>query len=239
MQAGPVYPVSYEADYQERPNRWTTGFRGILVIPWQILLQYIYPIAAGLIVVIVWFAIVFTGRYPKWGWDFMTGFLRFVGRVNGYSSLQTDAWPSFGFGEDPDYPIRVPIGPPQEKYSRLRTGFRLILGIPAMFIAFLMSYLVILAAVISWFTIVFRGYQPSGIHNTLSVANTYLVRSAAYFLLVTEKLPPVADQPVADQPPPPPDLPPPDPATAIGGPTPGVTPPQTAGGTEGSAGPQA
>jgi hypothetical protein len=229
-----MYPVAYEADHQERPNRWKTGFRFVLVIPWQILLQYIYPIAIGVIAVIVWFAILFTGRYPKWAWEFMAGFLRFTGRVTGYSSLQTDAWPSFGFGDDPDYPIRVHIGPPQERYSRARVFFRLILGIPAMFIAFLMTYLVMIASVASWFTIVFRGYQPSGIHNVLSVGIAYIVRSTAYFLLMTERLPPVADQPVA-----PPGLPPPDPATAISAPAPGAAPQQTAGGSEGSAQPPA
>lgn len=197
-----MYPVGYEADYQERHNRWITGFRAILFIPWGILQQYIYPIAVGVISVIVWFGMLFTARYPQWAWEFVIGFLRFNGRVNAFAFLQTDKWPSFGFGADPDYPIRIPIGPPQERYNRWKVAFRLILGIPAIFMLFLLSAMTIFATIASWFTIVFRGYQPTGIHNTLTVGLAYTTRVTAYFLLVTEALPPVSDQGVAPSGPP-------------------------------------
>lgn len=192
-----MYPVIYEADYQERPNRWKTGFRFILVIPWLILLRYIYPIAAGVIVFIAWFALLFTARYPKWAYEFLVGFIRFQARVNAFTAIQTDAWPSFGFDHDPGYPIRVQVEPALERYSRVRVFFRAFLLIPAFLVGALMGYLVLLASVISWFTIVFRGYQPPGMHNALSVGIAYATRLTAYSLLLTEKLPPVSDQGIA------------------------------------------
>ena len=198
-----MYPVGYEADYVELRNRLRVGFRLILAIPWLILAQYIYPIAVFVVAVIAWFALLFTGRYPRWAYDFNAGFLRMWGRVNAFLLLQTDEWPPFGFEQAPQYPIRVPVGPAQERYSRLRVFFRLIIGIPALFVAGLLGYVAQTVSVLSWFTIVFTGRQPAGLHNVLSVGQAYAVRATAYFLLMTERLPPVSDQGVAPSPSPP------------------------------------
>src|SRR5580704_12785045 len=58
------YPVTFEADYAERRNRLTTFFRLIMAIPLAIVL-YVYAIVAAVAVLIAWFAIVFTARYPR------------------------------------------------------------------------------------------------------------------------------------------------------------------------------
>ena len=195
-----MYPVGYEADYAEPRNRVRVGFRLILAIPWLILAQYIYPIAVFVVAFIAWFALLFTARYPKWAYEFNAGFLRMWGRVNAFLLLQTDEWPPFGFEEAPRYPIRVPVARAQERYSRWRVLFRLIIGIPVIFVAGLIGYVGQTVAVLSWFTIVFTGRQPAGLHNVLSVALAYTIRSTAYFLLITERFPPVSDQGLASQP---------------------------------------
>ncbi len=58
------YPVTFEADYVERRNRLTAFFRLILAIPLAIWV-YMYEIVAFVVIVIAWFAIVITGRYPR------------------------------------------------------------------------------------------------------------------------------------------------------------------------------
>ena len=58
------YPVTFEADYSEQRNRLTTFFRLILMIPVAIVL-YVFGIVASIAIVIAWFAIVITGRYPQ------------------------------------------------------------------------------------------------------------------------------------------------------------------------------
>ena len=58
------YPVTFEADYVERRSRLTTFFRLLLVIPHLIVL-YLWGIVAGIAVVIAWFALLFTARYPR------------------------------------------------------------------------------------------------------------------------------------------------------------------------------
>jgi hypothetical protein len=176
----------------EKRSRVKTGFRFILVIPWLILAS-VYLFAAFIVAFLAWFAIVFTARYPEGLYRFNAGVLRNVARVNAYFNLQTDEWPPFGFEEAPEYPIRIPIGPPLERYNRWKTGFRFILGVPVYFILYLISS-VYVAAVIAWFHIVFVGRTATGTHNVLSYALAYQLRATAYFLLMTETLPPISQQ---------------------------------------------
>jgi Domain of unknown function (DUF4389) len=187
-----MYPIRYEADYFENPNRWITGFRLILAIPWFIVAG-VYIVAAFIVAILAWFAIAFTGRHPEGLYNFNAGMLRFLGRANAFFYLQTDRWPTFGFERDPSYPIRVEVDPPLERYNRAKTIFRLILGIPVFFIVYLIGS-VLTASVIAWFHIVFTGRTSAGTHNVITYGLAYYLRATAYFLLMTETLPPISDQ---------------------------------------------
>jgi hypothetical protein len=80
-------------------NRWMPLVKWILVIPHIIVLIFIF-IAVVLCSVFAWFAILFTGRYPKGIFDFVEGFLRWSLRVNAYAFLlTTDEYPPFRLGE--------------------------------------------------------------------------------------------------------------------------------------------
>ena len=51
-------------------------------------------IGAIFAVIVAWFSILFTGRYPRWAFDFVEGFLRWGSRVSGYAFLLiTDRYP--------------------------------------------------------------------------------------------------------------------------------------------------
>jgi hypothetical protein len=188
-----MYPVRYEADFVEQQNRAKAFFRWVLVIPWLIV-GSIYGLAAQVVAILAWFALLFTGRYPQGLYNFQAGFLRFSGRLNAYAWLQTEEWPPFGMEDDRTYPVRVDVYPPLEHYNRWKTFFRLILGIPVMFMLYLMPYFTLIGAMVAWFHIVFMGRTSGGVHNAITVGNAYTLRSIAYFLLVTETLPPVSDQ---------------------------------------------
>jgi hypothetical protein len=177
----------------EKRSRSKTGFRFILVIPW-FLLGSVFIFAAYIVAFLAWFAIIFTGRYPEGLYSFNAGVLRFVARTYGFTYLQTDEWPPFGFEEAPNYPIRAPVAPRRSRYNRWKTGFRFILGIPVFFILYMFSYVWPLGAVVAWFHIVFRGRTAGGTHNVLSWGVAYQLRATAYFLLVTETLPPISEQ---------------------------------------------
>jgi hypothetical protein len=185
-----MYPISYEADPAlEGRNRLTTFFRYIVAIPWLIVAA-IYGFVAQIAAVIAWFAIVFTGRYPEGLYNFNVGYLRMISRVNGFEYLLTDAWPPFGGDESPDYPVRVGVAPPLDTYSRLKTGFRFIVGIPVYLLAIVQAIILSVCAFIAWFAILFTGKLPEGLFNPIRSASAYLTRGGGYFLLLTEDWPP-------------------------------------------------
>jgi hypothetical protein len=88
------YPITVNIDYTQKLSRLTTFFRAFMVIPQAIVLWGL-GIAAGLIAFVSWWAILFTGMYPKWAFDFITGYVRWYTRVSGYYMLLTDKYPPF------------------------------------------------------------------------------------------------------------------------------------------------
>jgi hypothetical protein len=186
------YPVSFEADYAERRNRLTTFFRLILVIPVAIVL-YFYALIAFVAIVIAWFAIVITGRYPSGLYEFVAGFTRFVTRVTAYGSLLCDRYPPFWGNDDESYPIRMSFEP-LEHYSRLRTLFRIVLAIPIVIVRYVMGLLLEVGAFAAWFVILITGRLPRGLFDLMVLANSYTARSDAYLYLLTETYPPFQDE---------------------------------------------
>ena len=89
------YPVEAQfPSVSEGRNRWTVGFRFILIIP-QIIVLFFILIAWVITGIIGWFAILFTGRYPDGLWKFGEGAMRWVLRVEAYGLLLHDEYPPF------------------------------------------------------------------------------------------------------------------------------------------------
>ena len=185
-----MYPISYEADAAlEGRNRLTSFFRYIVAIPWLIVAA-IYGLVAEIAAVVAWFAIVFTGRYPEGIYNFNAGYLRMYSRTYSFLHLMSDEWPPFGGDVAPDYPVRIGVAPPLDQYSRLKTGLRLIIGIPVWLLAIVQYLILTVCSIIAWFAILFTGKLPEGLFNPMRSALAYLTRSTAYFLLLTEDYPP-------------------------------------------------
>jgi hypothetical protein len=85
-----VYP-----DAQRDLNRWLPLVKWFLAIPHYIVLVFL-NIAAVVVVIVAWFAILFTGRYPRGMFGFVEGVIRWNNRVVGYVlTLVTDQYPPF------------------------------------------------------------------------------------------------------------------------------------------------
>ena len=75
-------------------NRVTVFFRAVLYIPHLVLL-YLYGIAASVVLIVAWFAVLFTGRWPEGMRNFVIGFFRWQLRAYSYLYLLTDVYPPF------------------------------------------------------------------------------------------------------------------------------------------------
>ena len=85
-------------DTKKDLNRWMTLVKWFLAIPHFIALVFMF-IAVVFCTIFAWFAILFTGRYPRGIFDFVEGFLRWSLRVNAYAFLlTTDQYPPFKLG---------------------------------------------------------------------------------------------------------------------------------------------
>lgn len=79
-------------------NRWLPLVKWFLAIPHYVVLVFL-NLAALVVVVIAWFAILFTGRYPRGMFDFVVGVIRWNLRVTAYAFLLiTDRYPPFSLG---------------------------------------------------------------------------------------------------------------------------------------------
>jgi hypothetical protein len=76
-------------------NRWLPLIKWLLAVPHYVVLFFLTIGALGAVIV-AWFAILFTGRYPRNLFDFVVGVLRWGNRVTGYAfALVTDQYPPF------------------------------------------------------------------------------------------------------------------------------------------------
>src|SRR5438105_2344878 len=142
------HPIRLVVTDDLRRSRLTVFFRLLLAIPHFIWLV-LWGIANGVVILISWFAALFTKRVPVGLHDFMARYLRYQTHVMAYLQLAADPFPPFD-GREGAYPVDLTVAPPAEQ-GRLGVFFRLILALPALFISYFMNYFVNILVFFAWF----------------------------------------------------------------------------------------
>jgi hypothetical protein len=206
-----AYPLRVEGELDRDLSRWLWLVKWVLVIPHFIALVFLW-IAFVVLTVVAFFAILFTGRYPRAIFDFNVGVLRWTWRVlfYSYSALGTDRYPPFTLAHVPDYPARLDVERPQGlsrglvlvKWWLLALPHYLIVGVFAGGAwagvnaannhgawssgGGLIGLLVLIAGIVLLFT----GRYPRSIFDFIMGMNRWVWRVAAYATLMTDTYPP-------------------------------------------------
>ncbi|HZQ35630.1 MAG TPA: DUF4389 domain-containing protein [Dehalococcoidia bacterium] len=180
----PQYPLIYTLPYPARQSRWKAALRLVFALPELValLLVYwlLYPLALA-----DWLIIVFSGRLDRTLWGFSVAVLRWVAAVLSYVTLLRDEYPGAGRG----FPIRFELAYPVRR-SRVRALFRLVLILPQLYVVQILLVPLLVGAIIAWFAIVLSGQYPEGIWRLEAGLNRWILRVAAYGLLLRDDYPP-------------------------------------------------
>ncbi|MFF3613012.1 DUF4389 domain-containing protein [Streptomyces sp. NPDC002580] len=198
-------PVRIEAFVDPRLSRWMWLVKWFLAIPHYIVLFFLW-IAFAFVTLVAFFAILFTGRYPRSLFDFSVGVLRWNWRVGYYAhtALGTDQYPPFTLADAPDYPARFDVAYPE----RLSRGLVLVkwwlLAIPQFIVVGifvggwdwgeadswrgigLIPFLSLVAVIILTFT----ARYPAHLFDLLLGLARWVARVAVYVALMTDEYPP-------------------------------------------------
>jgi Domain of unknown function (DUF4389) len=225
-----VYPVAIGGELDAELSRWLWILKWLLAIPHYIVLAFLW-IAFSVLTVVAFFAILFTGRYPRGIFDFNLGVLRWTWRVGFYSywALGTDRYPPFTLAPVPDYPATLEIAYP-ERLSHWLPLVKWLLAIPHLILVGIFvggwgwgwnwgwgddvwgigfSGLVGILVVIAGVVLLFTGRYPRSLFDFVLGLDRWVFRVAAYVSLMRDEYPPFRLDMGPNEPPEPAELPPP------------------------------
>jgi Domain of unknown function (DUF4389) len=172
---------------RSRPQRRAVVFfRPLLAIP-QLVVLYFLNIAALVLVVLGWFAALFTGRLPESFASFLVGDLRWRARVEAYLFLLTDQYPPFSLEPVPDYPVDVAIQ--TGRLNRWSVLFRYFLAIPALFAVAFFGFGASIFWIVTWVATLIKGEVPRALFEANAAALRYEYRLLAFFFMLTSFYP--------------------------------------------------
>lgn len=192
------YPVELEFDAPPEVANWRPLVHWILAIP-HLVIANVLSNVAGVLAVISWFIIVFTGRLPDGIANFQCMVLRYEMRAYSYSLFMRETYPPFEFDMASTDPrtdvVRVDIAPQLENRNRLTVGLRIFWLIPILLFTAVVAIAAWFAMIAAFFVVLFTGRWPEGLRNFIVGTGRLVVRTNAYGRLLVDDYPPFSLEP--------------------------------------------
>lgn len=177
---------TFTIDYTAPRSRVTNFFRGILYIPHYVI-EYAWRALAGVLAVVQWVVILFTGKRNQGIWNLQRAYLGYAARTYAYYGLMFDTWPNIGpepNGEPTHFSFEY-----QAEANRLTNFFRIIWLIPTLIVAVFVLLVAIVVTIASWFAVLVTGNQPRGMFGFLARTHAYMTHITACSLLMSDVRP--------------------------------------------------
>jgi hypothetical protein len=181
------YPIRFEVDYAGRLSRLMIFVKWILAFPHYVILLFL-GLAWFAVTIVAFFAILFTGRYPRGLFDFVVGIWRWYANVAAYVGLLRDEYPPFSL-EPNKYPVTLEVAYPEE-LNRWLIFVKWILVIPFAIVGQVLVFGIYLLFIPMWFAVLINGRMPRIFHDYWVGAGRWYARSYAYPYLLTDEYPP-------------------------------------------------
>lgn len=183
----PGYPLRFDVEYPERLSRLLIFVKWLLAIPHFIVL-YFLGIIAELFLLIAFFAILFTKKYPRGLFDFVVNVYRWNANAVAYTALMRDEYPPFSWDAG-QYPVTFEVDYPEE-LNRWLPLIKWLLAIPHMVVLFFLYIVALVLWVLAWFAILITGRFPRGMFDFMVGAMRWQYRVTAYAYLMRDEYPP-------------------------------------------------
>jgi len=185
----PDYPARFDVEYPERLSHWKVLVKWLLAFP-HLIIVYLLQLVASLMVLVAFFAVLFTKKWPRGMFDFMVQIQRWTLNVATYAfTLMRDEYPPFG-GEEGEYPLSFQVDY-DENLSRWMIFVKWLLVLPHLIILTFLAVAAWVVLIIAWFAILFTGRYPRGMFDFVVGTMRWTLRVSAYaHWLMTDRYPP-------------------------------------------------
>jgi Domain of unknown function (DUF4389) len=184
----PSYPLRFDVEYPEELNRWLVLVKWILVIP-HLLILWALGAVTSIIVIIAFFAILFTKKFPQGLFEFVANYFRWSLNVAMYYSLMRDEYPPFTWEPGQYPPVTLEVEYPQE-LNRWLPLIKWLLIIPHFLVLLVLGIAASVVWIIAFFVILFTKRYPRGLFDFVAGFFRWAYRVNVYYYLMRDEYPP-------------------------------------------------
>lgn len=192
MASTSAYPVQLDIEAPLEVARWRPLVHWLLAVPHMVVL-YLLQAVLGILALISWFAVLFTGNIPRSVFDFMATIFRYQWRTYSYLGFMRESYPPFDFeptSDDPGTdPARLSVAYP-DRLSRGLIFVKWLLVIPHFIALFFVGIGAFFVMIAGFFAVLFTGRWPEGMRTFVVGTMRWSMRATAYFYLMTDVYPP-------------------------------------------------